>query len=232
MWPDSNKKQSFVFYMPKLAERAVERNQEKIEAAALRLFIQRGFYGTSVRDIADEAGVSLGNIYNYYPTKEALFASLVRRYEKRVARLTREVLKPLGGSLDPAALRRLARGVRKIVYREPDYWRLMYLDVIEFGNRHFAHSFRDLSRNLQAIIGEPVCLSGNGSKRVDAGLAFTAIYLQFFTYFLLEKLFGGKQHLGFPEQQAIGQLIEIFSHGVHPARKNGTRSQRALKVRR
>jgi AcrR family transcriptional regulator len=218
--------------MPKLAELEVERNQEKIEQAALRLFIQRGFYGTSVRDIADKAGVSLGNIYNYYPKKEDLFARMVRRYEKRMARLLHEVLKPLGGSLDPPALRRLARGVRKIVYSEPDYWRLMYLDIIEFGNQHFAHSFRDLSRNLQAVIGTPVRLGRDGrGRRVDAGLAFTAIYLQFFTYFLVEKLFGGKQHLGFPEQEAIGQMIEIFSHGVHSDRENGG-SRRALKVRR
>jgi AcrR family transcriptional regulator len=218
--------------MPKLAELEVERNQEKIEQAALRLFIQRGFYGTSVRDIAEKAGVSLGNIYNYYPTKEDLFARMVRRYEKRMALLLRDVLKPLGGSLDPPALRRLARGVRKIVYSEPDYWRLMYLDIIEFGNKHFAHNFRDLSRNLQSVIGTPVRLGRDGrGRRVDAGLAFTAIYLQFFTYFLVEKLFGGKQHLGFPEQEAIGQMIEIFSHGVHSDRdKCGPR--RALKVRR
>ncbi len=221
--------------MPKLAKLAVERNQEKIEAAALRLFIRRGFYGTSVRDIANKAGVSIGNIYNYYPTKTALFASLVRRYELRMGRVSRAVLKPLGGSLDPAALRRLARGVRKIVYSEPDYWRLMYLDVAEFGNRHFAHSFRDLSRNLRDFIGEPVRLANNGRGRpVDASLAFTAIYLQFFTYFLIEKLFGGKRHLGFPEQEAINQLIEIFSFGVHPGRGNKPRSQPkpALKVRR
>jgi AcrR family transcriptional regulator len=219
--------------MPKLADIKVERNQEKIEQAALRLFIQRGFYGTSVRDIARAAGVSLGNIYNYYPTKQDLFARMVRRYEKRMALLLREVLKPVGGSLDPPALRRLAEGVRKIVYSEPDYWRLMYLDVIEFGNRHFAHNFRDLSRNLQAVIGTPVRLGDNGrrGRRVDAGLAFTAIYLQFFTYFLVEKLFGGKQHLGFPEQEAIGQLIEIFSRGVHSSQENGS-PRRALKVRR
>lgn len=218
--------------MPKLAELEVERNQEKIEQAALRLFIQRGFYGTSVRDIAERAGVSLGNIYNYYPTKEDLFARLVRRYEKRMARLLRDVLKPLGGSLDPPALRRLAVGVRKIVYREPDYWRLMYLDIIEFGNKHFAHSFRDLSRNLQAVIGTPVRLGRDGRGRhVDPGLALTAIYLQFFTYFLVEKLFGGKQHLGFPEQEAIGQMIEIFSHGVHSDRENDG-PRRAPKGRR
>ncbi len=207
--------------MPKLQDSALEKNRERIEKAALRLFIQRGFYGTSVRDIAEAAGVSLGNIYNYFPNKEQLFGSLIRRYEERVARLQREILAGLGGRLDdPQALRRLARGVRKIVYQEPDYWRLMYVDITEFGNRHFAHSFRDLSKNIQRFLGQPIVLRHNGGRRqVNPSLAFTAVYLQFFTYFLVEKLFGGKQHLGVPEEEAIQQLIEIFVHGVNGSRR-------------
>lgn len=210
--------------MPKLPDVKIERNQEKIEKAALRLFIQRGFHGTSVRDIADAAHVSLGNIYNYFSTKERLFGSLVQRYVLRMAKLQSGILSTLGGRLDDKeALRRLARGARKVVYEEPDYWRLMYIDVTEFGNRHFAHSFRDLSKTLQRFLGAPVTLGRNGGvPRVDPSLAFTAIYLQFSTYFLVERLFGGQQHLGFPEKEAIDQLIEIFIHGVNGGRfENG-----------
>jgi AcrR family transcriptional regulator len=58
--------------MPKLNDRDVERNRAKIEKAALRMFIRQGYHGTSMREIAGVSGVSLGNIYNYYPTKEAL----------------------------------------------------------------------------------------------------------------------------------------------------------------
>ena len=51
--------------MPKLKGEAMERNQIRIEDAALRIFTRQGYHGTSVREIADEAGISLGNIYNY-----------------------------------------------------------------------------------------------------------------------------------------------------------------------
>jgi AcrR family transcriptional regulator len=202
--------------MPKLREPQVERNQEKIEAAALRLFIQRGFYGTSVRDIAKGAGVSLGNLYNYYRTKEQLFASLIRRYEAKMAGLMRVELAGLTGTIDdPDNLRKLAAGVRRIVYKEPDYWRLMYMDITEFGNRHFAFVFRDLSRRLQHLLDQPIRVQSGSGSRVKPKVAFTAIYLQFFTYFLVEKLFGGKNHLGVPEEEAIEHLIEIFTNGVH-----------------
>ena len=201
--------------MPKLPDKDVERNQVRIEQAALRLFTRRGFHGTSVRDIADAAGVSLGNIYNYYPTKDALFKSLVRRYAERMGELQRKTLAPLIGSLEPEALTKLAAAVRQIVYGNPDYWRLMYIDVTEFGNRHFAHIFRGLSQNLQKLAG-PGWARAQATCRhdVDPGLAFSAIYLHFFTYFLVEKLFGGKHHLGMPDDRAIEQLVRIFTAGA------------------
>lgn len=119
-----------------------------------------------MRDIARAAGVSLGNIYNYYRTKEQLFASLIRRYEAKTG-LMRMELAGLSGTIDdPDNLRRLAAGVRRIVYKEPDYWRLMYMDITEFGNRHFAFVFRDLSRRLQNLLDQP------DDKWGEAGIAF------------------------------------------------------------
>ncbi len=197
--------------MPKLRTAVVDRNQLKIEKAALRVFIRRGYHGTSVREIAQAAGVSLGNLYNYYATKEDLFAHLVKRYEARMAVLIRKALSPLAGEVDKGGLRRLARAVRRIVYGHPDYWRLMYIDVVEFGNRHFAHGFRDLARSLAAVSGRPPRLHARRPNGIDPAFAFSALYLQLFTYFLVERLFGGKQHLGLPEDRAIAQMIEIYS---------------------
>ena len=211
--------------MPKLHDQVVQKNQQTIEDAALRLFIRQGYYGTSIRDIARAAGISLGNIYNYYATKEALYVSLVRRYTKRMAEIQRQ-LQPLLGRFDAGSLEELAKAARKIVYDNPDYWRLMYVDVTEFGNRHFAHSFRGLARTLEKLAGG---YSGAGLRQgIDPSLAYAAIYLQLFTYFLVEKLFGGKHHLGVPENAAIEQLIRIFREGTGaPASADGAQASGA-----
>jgi len=54
----------------------IERSNE-ISEAALRLFAAKGFQNTSIREIAVEAGISKGLIYNYYRSKEEILKSLV-----------------------------------------------------------------------------------------------------------------------------------------------------------
>ena len=55
---------------------------------------------------------------------------------------------------------------------------------------------------------------------VDPSLAYTAIYLQFFTYFLAEELFGAKRHLGMSDEEAIDQLVLLYTGGrIVPGRR-------------
>lgn len=57
------------------AMRTATRN--KIHSAAIKLFAKRGFAATSVKDIADSAGISIGLMYRHYKTKGDLFNELV-----------------------------------------------------------------------------------------------------------------------------------------------------------
>ena len=68
--------------MPKLTEQALESRKACIEDAAKQLFIRQGFHATSMRNIAARAGTSLGNLYNYYPTKEAILGSIISKYQR------------------------------------------------------------------------------------------------------------------------------------------------------
>lgn len=202
--------------MPKLKNEVIDGNQRKIEAAAMRVFIRKGYHGSSVRHIADAAQISIGNLYNYYGSKEQIFLSLVRRQEAHIDALRGKLLNPLQNVFGPSELQRLAKGIREIVYDNPDYWRLMYIDVVEFGGQHFAHTYRSLAQDIKQRLGprlREATRRGHWNE-IDPALAFTAIYLQFFTYFLVEKLFGGEQHLGVPDDRAIAQLIKMQTEGV------------------
>src|SRR5437016_5247061 len=169
--------------MPKLAEHSVDRRKRKIESAALRVFIRQGYHGTSMREITAARGGSISTIYNYYHTKERLFVAIVERYERRIEHLRGEAVADLNNAFDPAGLALLAGKIRNIVYDNPDYWRLMYIDIVEFGNRHFAHAFRNLAGTMKKLLGERLCAASERGpwRGLDPALVFTAIYLQFFT---------------------------------------------------
>jgi AcrR family transcriptional regulator len=59
---------------------------EAIVAAALDLFVERGFYGTTVPEIAERAGVGAGTIYRYFESKESLVNELYREQKQQFAR--------------------------------------------------------------------------------------------------------------------------------------------------
>jgi AcrR family transcriptional regulator len=59
-------------------EAVPEGTKGRILEAALQLFAERGFHGSSIRDIGAAVGLRAANLYLYFPSKEHLLAELVR----------------------------------------------------------------------------------------------------------------------------------------------------------
>jgi len=74
--------------------RKVHDKREAIMAAALELFVDRGFYGTAVPEIADRAGVGAGTIYRYFESKEALVNVMYREYKVHLAHVVLDDFPP------------------------------------------------------------------------------------------------------------------------------------------
>lgn len=51
---------------------------ERVQEAALRLFAERGYHGTGIRQLADAAGLSSASLYHYMGTKEELLVAIMR----------------------------------------------------------------------------------------------------------------------------------------------------------
>ncbi|MBX6368248.1 MAG: TetR/AcrR family transcriptional regulator [Rhodospirillales bacterium] len=59
-------------------KRRKEARPSEISAAALRLFVERGYAATRLDDVAAVAGISKGTLYLYFANKEELFKAVVR----------------------------------------------------------------------------------------------------------------------------------------------------------
>jgi AcrR family transcriptional regulator len=71
-------------YEGEVAERAPERKREAVLDAALELFAERGYHGTSVPEVAEAAAVGAGTIYRFFESKEELVNALYRRTKMRL----------------------------------------------------------------------------------------------------------------------------------------------------
>ena len=55
-----------------------EEKQDLIRQAAIRTFSRKGFYNTRAEEIAREAGIAVGTIYNYFASKEEILLSIFK----------------------------------------------------------------------------------------------------------------------------------------------------------
>jgi AcrR family transcriptional regulator len=205
-----------MLFLPEISSDRPDDTQLRIEAAALELFTTQGFHGTNIRDIAEKAGVSQGAIYTYYSSKEALFEKLVKTYRACMNAFHRRAVMLLIEPFSRDGLKFLAMAIRSMVYDDAQHWLLLFIDILEFKNRHFADMYRDVPGGIRQLL-RPVLdkvADQPGWCGQDPAFALSAIYLFFFAYFVVERHMHGNQHLGVTEEEAIERLIDLLSTGM------------------
>jgi len=73
-----------------------QNNRNKIKKAAVEVISRKGFFNTRMQDIADEAGLAVGTIYNYFSSKDEvlsyIFENEMKRRMKYISELKKENL--------------------------------------------------------------------------------------------------------------------------------------------
>jgi len=90
-------------------------SKKRILAAAIKIFSEYGYKGTSMRMIAGRAQISVGGLYLYYKSKEDLYLTLM---ENRLDDLTGKAREALKGIKDPAEAMRTFLTLRLNYARE------------------------------------------------------------------------------------------------------------------
>lgn len=73
-----------------MAEGITSPKHDLILQAALKVFGEKGFYRAKIEDIAQEAGVGKGTVYEYFKSKEHLFREILNEGKNLFTRLMRE----------------------------------------------------------------------------------------------------------------------------------------------
>jgi len=78
-----------------------ERSRSTVDAlleATARILQKEGYDRASTNRIAEVAGVSIGSLYQYFPSKEALVAAVIDRHAQEISQVTRDALIKMAAS--------------------------------------------------------------------------------------------------------------------------------------
>jgi AcrR family transcriptional regulator len=188
-----------------------EQTYKAILQAAHDLFVQQGYHGTSMRQIAAKAGVALGGLYNHFASKEEVFQAVFFTYHPY-----HEVL-PLiaesqGTNLDEV-IRDAARRMVAVMEGRPDFLNLMFIEVVEFNSAHAQQLMVELLPHGLAILQRLEKL-GEGQIRPIPPLIVVRSFLGlFFSYYITDLVFAQASPAEF-RKNAMDYFLEIYLHGL------------------
>jgi AcrR family transcriptional regulator len=138
------------------AERQAQTRSDLLDAAA-RVFVARGFAGSSVEAIADEAGYTRGAFYSNFESKEELFAELL---QQRVYSVYREMAQSSARGERPS-LRETGERLARIQAHAEGRWLFrLWLELLAHAGRDQA--FREIAAGFWSTTRQ---LGADGTRR-------------------------------------------------------------------
>lgn len=194
-----------------------ERSRKVILDTALKLFSHRGYGATSVSDIAEEAGLSKGNVYHHFADKEAIFRALLDRYFAAMSQPDFPFNRALATGTFPENLEDLGRAARDVVHDYREYVALIYVDVVEFDGTHVRRFYEDMASRFETFL-KTHGMEEELRAKLHEGLSPTSAVMLasriFYNYFSVEILFGVKNHFGKSTEEVVQEISRILRHGM------------------
>lgn len=188
-----------------------EQTRQAIIEAAHDLFIQQGYHGTSMRQIAGKAETALGGLYNHFASKEEVFEAVFLEYHPY-----REVL-PAILATPAETIEQFAndtiRRMLKAIHGQPDFLNLMFIEVVEFKSTHTQKLFSILMPQINQVLQNVIDLNRDRLRPIPAPMLLRVYFGQFFAYFLTDVILAAEAPAEFREG-AVDYFVDIFLHGV------------------
>ena len=197
-------------------EERSERSRRQVLDAALELFSHRGYRATTVRDIAGEAGVSIGNVYHHFPDKETIFRTLLDEFWRITETKRYPYTRALLAGRFPDDLEQLGLAARKSVREFRPYLALFYVDVVEFDGTHIRKFYADMGQRYAAMLGDEAIarLAMRMRPNVSPISALLLTARIFFNYFSIEILFNVSEPFGKDSGAVVREIADILRNGM------------------
>jgi AcrR family transcriptional regulator len=187
-----------------------EQTRQDILLAAHQLFLSNGYHGTSMRKIADKAGIALGGIYNHFPSKEELFLEVLIRFHPIF-----DVLPALANAegetvaeLVNDAAQRLVSNIEKRI----DFLNLLFIELVEFNGQHLPRLFHFAFPQIMAF-AQRALQDRPELRPIPLPILLRAFIGLFFSYVMTDILIGEQLSVEFREN-SLEYFVDMFLHGI------------------
>jgi AcrR family transcriptional regulator len=138
-----------------------------IEATA-RILVREGFDQASTNRIAEKAGVSVGSLYQYFPSKEALVIAVIERHHREIMQVVRRALAEVATLPMEQAVRKLVTTAVKAHQIDPELHRVLAEQIPRTGKLENVETF---NRETYALFRAWLGNHRNEFREVDLDLA-------------------------------------------------------------
>jgi AcrR family transcriptional regulator len=114
--------------------------EKRILESAYKLFRERGFRGTSMRDIAGEAGIKAGSIYNHFRGKEEIFEAVF--IEKHPMFRILGILDGVNGETLEELLTNAISQLNNELQEKSGLLNLFFVELVEMDGKHIPEAIR------------------------------------------------------------------------------------------
>jgi len=207
--------------------------RERIVEAAERAFVRHGFHAATMQHVADEAGMSPGNLYRYFPSKEAIVEDLceVDRGRRAGSFEAFAELMARNGDLTEA----IRWGMREHVLSKPPEKARMIVEIwAEAGrNPRVAEITRTLDADVLSGLERLVDVAkaaGAASPRLDSRFAarfFVTLVAGLFKRIAVEPGFDPEAET----EMTVGALKALFEGALTPAPADSSEEDKSCVAR-
>ncbi|MFW9834500.1 MAG: TetR/AcrR family transcriptional regulator [Candidatus Thorarchaeota archaeon] len=114
--------------------------EKQILESAYQLFVEKGFAGSSMRDIAEHAGIKAASIYNHYKNKDQIFEAVF--IEKHPMFRILEVLDNAKGDTAEELIIDAVDCLQEEVQNHPKLLNLFFVEFVEMNGKHVERAMK------------------------------------------------------------------------------------------
>jgi AcrR family transcriptional regulator len=218
---------------PVIAERtrtgrmSAENRRVQIVDVAAGLFSQKGFSGTTTKEIAEGAGVSEAIIFRHFATKEKLYAAILDLKVRQAAELlTVQLTEAASRKDDRAFFGSLAFGMLEFHRQDQTFMRLLLFSALEghdLSDIFFHSAARDVKNRIRRYLKQRI--ADGAFRAIDPAVAARAFVGMVLHQVQARHIFRGDD-LKLTNRNLADRFVEIFLHGVSAGKEKRSRARR------